>query len=397
MKTANQREKGIGLVAAVVLLGVVALATAFAVPLVSQFGTVQKTMETEQQLRQLRIAIKGRQTLLSGGVRADYGFMGSMGSTPDNLSDLWLKESQPDFAVDEATLVGGGWTGAYVPEAFLENLLTLDKDAFGNDLVFTNTPFNRPEDSALVALRVLSPGPDGIANNEDDIFVDILANEVLSQVSGTLVVGGQPVPFATVTLNVPENGVIVKKFAVTDANGNYSFPDVSQGPRTLSIDPKLTLQEDAINVGNNSIEFKITNFGSDPVTIDSIRVAYDNGAFYDRVRVAGTTVYDDPANPIGSGQTVSFSPVTIAGTGRASQLIPIAVQTALTIAPPLELQGTGTTAIIIIDRFKDAQTNDVSMEGVNVTVTLSDGTVLQLAGDAGDKSDKSEKSEKSDK
>ena len=341
MKNSNQREKGIGLVAAVVLLGVVALATAFAVPLISQVSTVQKTVETEQQLEQIRIAIEGRQTLLSGGARADFGFLGTMGSIPADLSDLWLKMSQPDFQVDAATLVGGGWTGAYVPEAFFEDLLSLDKDAFGRDLVYTNTPFNRPEDGALVAIRVLSCGPDGVANNGDDIFVDVLANEVFSQVTGTLVVGGQPVPFATVTLNVPENGVIVQKFAVTDANGNYSFADVSQGPRTLSIDPKLTLQENTISINNNSIEFKITNFGSDTITIDMITATYNNGAFYERIRIGGVTVYDDPANRIASGQTVSFPPVMIAGTGKTSQLIPIAIQNASTVAPQLVLQGMG--------------------------------------------------------
>ncbi len=374
-------HRGIGLIAAVLFLGIVAVATAIAAPMVSQVSTTRKTIQTRDQLEQIRIALAGRRTLQSGTTRSDFGYLGSMGNSPATLSQLWLKESQPDFNLDPVTLVSGGWTGAYVPDAMLEDLLTFDRDAFGNALVYTNTPFNRPADGLAVAVRVMSPGPDGMASSGDDMWVDILQTEVRSDLSGTLVVRGQPVGFATVTLNVPDQGVVGKRYAVTDTNGNYSFTDVPQGFRTLTVDPKLTFQESTVIVNSDRLEFRITNFGSDPITLDSITPTYNAIAYFERVRIGGVTVFNDSVNRMGSSQTVGFAPISIAGTGKASQLVPVTVGSASTHAPPLEIQGQGSTATIIIDRFRNApngRARNVSIVGVAFTLHLSEGTVIEI-------------------
>ena len=52
MKPTVKRERGIGLIAVVVLIGCVAVATAIAAPLVSQVSTTLKTVQTQQQLEQ---------------------------------------------------------------------------------------------------------------------------------------------------------------------------------------------------------------------------------------------------------------------------------------------------------------------------------------------------------
>ena len=144
-------SNGIGILSAVILLGMAAVLVAVSTPVVDQVTTAARGLETRENLETLKTAIAGNAGLVNEGGRADFGFVGSMGDIPSALANLWIRSSQPAYAFDTTNLVGAGWIGPYVPDPFVENLLALDSDPFGNGFVYTSTEFNRND-----------PGEDGL-------------------------------------------------------------------------------------------------------------------------------------------------------------------------------------------------------------------------------------------
>lgn len=370
--------RGMSLLVIIVLFSMVSLSIGIAAPVVFQVIDAARTADTQTKLEELKIALTGNPGLLIENGRADFGYMGTMGSVPTDLSQLWQKDSQPSHTFDDDTKVDAGWVGPYVPNQLVERLLSLEKDPFGNDWVYTSTPFNRALDNQAVAARILSVGPDGVADTDDDMRVDILESEVFSTVTGKLTDDGSPAAFATVTLNVPVDGVVSQRLDVTDGNGDFEFDDVSFGFRSVSIDPKLTLTE-TDNTGSG-VKFKVTNYGTDNVSITSIRATYTStpASFYEKVNVAGTDVFDyGGGTRNGSGDLVTFSAEVVEGSGNPSQIVPIRVNEENTVTPDLEISGVGGTIEVEFFDFKDQATgsaNAVDLEGVTMVINFSDGS-----------------------
>jgi hypothetical protein len=193
-----------GLLFAVVLMGVVAVGIGLVAPVLFQVTAADNGSRIAEDLDALKVALAGNPRLVIGGARADFGFIGSMGNVPSVLPQMWEKSAQPSYLFDTARKVGAGWVGPYIPSTFVNDLAAMDKDRWGNELIYTSTPFQRNgpgEDGQWVAARIRSAGTDGIANNADDQLVDILQAEVYSTVTGTVRRGNNPVKFATVSLN----------------------------------------------------------------------------------------------------------------------------------------------------------------------------------------------------
>ncbi len=370
--------RGMSLLVIIVLFSMVSLSIGIAAPVVFQVIDAARTADTQTKLEELKIALTGNPGLLIENGRADFGYMGTMGSVPTDLSQLWQKDSQPSHTFDDDTKVDAGWVGPYVPNQLVERLLSLEKDPFGNDWVYTSTPFNRALDNQAVAARILSVGPDGVADTDDDMRVDILESEVFSTVTGKLTDDGSPAAFATVTLNVPVDGVVSQRLDVTDGHGDFEFDAVSFGFRSVSIDPKLTLTE-TDNTGSG-VKFKVTNYGTDNVSITSIRATYTStpASFYEKVNVAGTDVFDyGGGTRNGSGDLVTFSAEVVEGSGNPSQIVPIRVNEENTVTPDLEISGVGGTIEVEFFDFKDQATgsaNAVDLEGVTMVINFSDGS-----------------------
>src|SRR5437870_9241062 len=180
MRMTNRPEQqGIGILSAVVLLAVVALSIVLAAPVVYQVIAADNTTKTSNNLQNLKIAIGGNPHLLDNGGRVDFGYIGTWGNVPSQISDLWLAGVKPTYSFDSVKRVGAGWIGPYLPNVFADDLLAMDKDLFGQPLIYTSTPFTRTSDNQVVAARILSPGADGVvcapnATVCDDMYVDIL-------------------------------------------------------------------------------------------------------------------------------------------------------------------------------------------------------------------------------
>jgi hypothetical protein len=378
------QNRGIGLLTAVALLTVVALGIVIAAPVVYQVIASDNTVKTSNNLQFLKTALAGNPRLLIQGVRADYGFIGTMGTMPPDLSKLWLAGVQPTYSFNSSKKVGAGWVGPYIPNIFVEDLLALDKDLFGQPLVYTSTPFTRPIDNQVVAVRIESVGADGVASTSDDMLIDILKGEIFSTVTGTLKRGTQAVPFATVTLNLPINGVVSARTAVTDSNGTFTFTDVPFGFRSISVDPKLTFEPNSASVkASNTLQFTVTNYAPDDVTITSLTATYAGSLYYEGIRVGNDTVFDYSAAPYNgtrgqSGQQITFSQtVLVGGSGKPTQVIPIRVDQEVTTTPDLLIRGVGRSVVIQLQNFKNIRTgtaSNVSPSGVSFTINFSDGS-----------------------
>ena len=373
-----------GLIIAVVLLTVVAFGLALMAPAVFQVTTADNSTKTAQDLESLKISVTGNPRLVISGGRTDFGFIGTMGAVPPQLPPLWQKASQPDYAFDTTRKVGAGWLGPYIRSSFVNYLLSMDKDRFGNPLIYTSIPFARSSDGQMVAARIQSAGLDGTANTSDDQQIDILKAEVFSTVTGALKKGNSPVKFATVTLNAPSNGVLTQTFDITDANGVFQFTDVSFGFRSISIDPKLTYEEGTASTpGNDTLKFTLTNYATNAITITSITPVYTMTAWYQKIKMGNSTVFDYTNAPYNgtraaSGQTITFSSsVTLNGSGKPTQVVPIRVEKETTVTPDVLIKGTGKSIVVQIQEFRNVQTGNgsaVNPSGATFTITFSDGS-----------------------
>ena len=379
----HSTDSGIGILSAIILIGMTLALIAASIPIVNQVAVAAKTLRTREDLDQLKTSLTGNPNLIIALGRADFGYIGTIGDVPATLEDLWVKGSQPNYDFDTTLFVGAGWIGPYPPVPFVEELVALDRDPFGNSYVYTNTPFNRAADGAEVAVRVLSKGPDGAEGTNDDMLIDVLSAEIFSQVQGTLMRNNQTVPFASVTLNVPVDGLVDQQFAVTDANGDFTFDDVSYGFRSVAIDPRLTYEAGTAKLQGTRLKFTVTNFAADEVGITSMTATYATApaSYYEEVRIGNTEVFDyntdnGGVRP-GTGDTIVFAEETVSGSGKPNQVIPLRVEQEITSAPALEIQGIGQSIVVEIRDFKDAATGAagaVSVTGVTFIINFSDGS-----------------------
>ncbi len=378
----HRTERGMGLLAAILLLTVFSLGIGLAAPLVFEVIASDNTSRTADDLEALKIALAGNPRLIISSGRADYGYIGTMGTVPTSLSQLWLQSTQAAYSFNTVKKVGAGWVGPYVPGAFVEDLIAMDKDRFGNSYTYTSTPFVRTSDSQTVAARIQSAGMDGVAGTADDLIQDILSAEIYSTVTGTLYKGNQTVPFATVTLNIPVNGAVSQQTTTTNSSGVFTFSNVTFGFRSVSIDPKLTYEPNsATTQGGNTVKFTVTNYAPTAVSITSLTATHNKTAWYEGIRVGNTTVFSWTTARAASGQTISFSEtVTVAGSGKPSQVVPIRVDKETAVTPDLLIRGVGKSVVIQLQNFKDKVDNvggnasNVNMSGASFTINFSDGS-----------------------
>lgn len=382
-------EQGFSLLFLILLL-VLLVPFVFVTPFFFADQLSREQLTTQDQLRLLKQAITGNPRLVIEQKRSDFGYSGNMGGPPPSLQDLWIKGSQPGFVFNTSLKIGAGWLGPYFPVRISEFVPDLAKDSYGNPLEYINTEFTRSSDGQLVSVRIRSFGPDRTSGGGDDLIVDILRSEIFANVTGRVVSqGGKGMKGATVTLNLPVNGALGTKTTVTDTEGFYQFTGVSFGLRSITIDPKLSLALGSEKVkGNNRVTFKVTNFATNDTSITSIRADYATTptSFYEKIRIGNTTVFDFNNNLVGgiptrkgSGETVTFSPITVGGSGKPSQTVVLRIDSEEVNAPDLTVKGTGDSITIEYQNFKDAaqgSAGNVNPSGTEFTVTFSDGSVV---------------------
>ncbi len=383
-------RNGFTLIDIIIILAVFGVLMGTMVPLTIKMVHKKRELQTVDELEKLRVAISGNALIVLSESRAKFGYLGDMGNLPSSLEDLYKKGSQPVYSFDVTKKTGAGWDGPYIAPEVVEHLETLKTDAFGSDYVYSTTPFTDSATGATVDGKITSKGRDGTSDTSDDLSVDFFENQLKSKVYGIIKnededgVGG-----AAVTINYPSNGVLTSQTTTTDRFGFYTFDDIPYGNRSVTIEPKLVIamgSADVTGSTNNDVEFSVVNFSSSDISTTSYKVEFSSApaAYYKTLIIGGTTVYDSSGQKLGSGETATFSAVTVAGGTGVSDNIPIRIQAPVMTAGdiiPIGQLGRGQTIKIQMLNFRDLQGGGgsaVNMSGVPMTVTLSDGSIVRF-------------------
>lgn len=155
-KEAIMKDKGftlIELIMVIVLLGILA---AVAIPRFYDIGADAKQNVTTHRLEELRKAIVGNPDAVGSGTYSARGFRGDVGTFPAALADLVNIGTSPAWNRYTKT----GWNGPYVSASGGEYLL----DAWGNAFVYN--PAGTPP-------TITSYGANGVSGGGDDIVVEL--------------------------------------------------------------------------------------------------------------------------------------------------------------------------------------------------------------------------------
>jgi len=304
--------KGFTLIEVIVILVVMSILAAVAVPValrVFETAAEDATREEMINLKKAMIGDSNRQT----AARGNFGFLGDMGRLPINLDELYRRGSLSSFSYNNVKQAGAGWKGPYITGTFSgEEADEFKKDGLGNDYALTVGP------SQLDGV-LNSSGPDGLPGTADDISLEILPVETTATLRGSVKDAlGNGISNVSVNLNFASNGILTLVTATTDTNGNYSFSSVPFGPRSVQVDPPaglLVLASGSVSISDNGrdITFVVSNISSNPAVIDAIIADFGprGSTNYDQIRINGRTV--DRQNNMRSGQRVSITPTSVGG------------------------------------------------------------------------------------
>lgn len=330
---------------------------------------------TTQEMEKLTWAIAGNPDLFANGIRADFGYVGDVGSLPPNLDALVANPG--GYAT---------WKGPYIQTDFTQNPNDYKTDAWGNLYTY----------AAGVTITSSGSGGNTITKKFANVNADLTSNTVQGIVTdGQGNSPGSSASNVSIRLTYP-NGSGGTTTATTNPNasGNYSFANIiPQGIRTVTaiytptndtlvrnavVLPKSTTLVDfkfrgslwasgggslvyvsgsalATDNNNRDVSFQVRNNGSSSVTITSLTATYTTSptSYYEGIIWAGTTVASQTNPRFASGQSVNFS---------SSQTI-----------------SAGATVTIRLDNFKQCQSgncSDQDMQNKTLTVIFSDGSTI---------------------
>lgn len=148
------RESGWTLIELVIILVLLGILAAIAVPRYVDLGTRTGINTTQQKLQNIRQAIVGDSSATSGGKYSAQGFRGDRGVLPTSLTDLVVQGGQP--AYDKYTR--RGWNGPYIDTQMVGASYQAFVDAWNNSITYATVPANT---QTARTFTLTSPGPPG--------------------------------------------------------------------------------------------------------------------------------------------------------------------------------------------------------------------------------------------
>ncbi|MCP4364142.1 MAG: prepilin-type N-terminal cleavage/methylation domain-containing protein [Planctomycetes bacterium] len=388
MRNSSTSRSGMTLIEIVVVVAIIGILGATITPLVLKSLHTDRKSGTVAELREIKDGIIGNPEVVTKEIRTHFGFVGDMGSMPTKIEDLYQKGTQPAYSYNSTKKTGAGWRGPYIDPSLAENLASLKLDAYGYAYTYSAAEFADATTGATVSAKITSKGADATSGGGDDLSAYIYKSDAFSTVVGTIVDGeGHKVPNVTVKMNYPSNGTLTESTTTTDSSGSYQFTNIPYGNRSITIEPGLgytTATAEVFGAGNQNVEFRVTNLSASAIAITSFKADYTvtPTAYYGKLFIAGTKVYDSTNPRLGSGDTATFAAENVPGSGAATtgRSFPVRVQSPLTQVEDIDIVSVtnkGTTIVISMEVFKDAQTgggSNVDMAGVTFEVTFSDGS-----------------------
>ncbi len=167
------KSKAFTLIEVMVVMAIISILAGMLVPSVWRFWESEEIATTQKRLEDLKLAIVGDRSLIQDGVRRSYGFVGDNGELPfGNISaagGLKYLGSRPASGYPR-------WAGSYMKGGFAPSNYTVD--SWGRTFTYTLGHVPASEPYRYVTAEIRSYGPNGIANDSDDIVVYIEEKEV---------------------------------------------------------------------------------------------------------------------------------------------------------------------------------------------------------------------------
>ena len=373
-------EKGFTLIEVLLVIIVIGIMAAVAFKSMDVVLDNSRWDATTQEMEKLSWAIAGNPDLFANGVRADFGYVGDVGSLPPNLDAL-------------ITNPGGytTWRGPYIRNDFNQNPDDYKTDAWGNLYTYTGgvTIASNGSSGNPITRQYANAAADLTSNTVQGVVTDAQANAPGTSASSV-----------SVRITYP-NGSGGTTTATTNPNasGNYSFAGIiPQGIQAVTaiytptndtlvrnavVLPRSTTLMDikfrgnlwggaggsggslsyvagtaALTGAGAHLNFDVRNLGSSSVTITSIKLTYSHTptAYYELVRWGGTPVANETNPRFASGQTATFS---------SSQTL-----------------SAGSTITIEVRNFRECQTGgcpSANMAGTTFTIEFSDGSAMTIS------------------
>ena len=378
----KKNVKGFTLIEIIIVLSVLAILMGIAVPMIYRQLASSAEQATKEEMENLKKALIGDPTKIQNGVRTDFGALGDWGGLPPTLQAL-VEAQTPAWSYDKEKKAGAGWKGPYISGEEGEYLL----DGWGNEYVYSTADYTNGK-GELVDGKIVCYGPDKAEGGGDDLTIEILKKETTAKVFGYIRDSeGNYLSNASVTIFFPQNGLLFQQSCLTDTKGYYEFNNIPFGIRSVQAEPKLVyIKDTAKTIGTRweDVEFKVGNFSEVDVTINSLKAEYvvTPTAWYRALWIGGTTVWQATGGQNGarSGDTVTFSSYTLAGTGVKREPCTVYVESSEVQVPDIYIAGKGNITVFRLNDFRDKAIggSSVDMTGVNFTATFSDGSVINF-------------------
>lgn len=356
-------RKGFTLVEVIVILVVLSILAAVAIPMALRIFQVTAEDTTREEMDNIKKAMLGDAQKLQTSFRSDFGFLGDIGCVPTVLDRLLTADGLPTpFSFDSTKQAGAGWKGPYITGTPGEVFTT---DQWGNTYGYT-APASGPPTSCPLTATLTSNGPDGKPGGGDDITISVTSNDTTATVRGKVKdTAGVGLETVSVDFYAPVNGTLTTTPATTDANGNFVFASVPFGPRAVKAGPRFVYSPGSASVGppgNRTVSFKMVNFSESNQTIDRVKIDYTGGATWDQFTVDGSQVA--PVTTNSSGDDVDLTNRTITASPATRPSMRVFIDSPDTQLPDTTIAGQGTVVSVSI-RFS------VNMAGTPITVTFN--------------------------